>query len=135
MQLCTVALLAAMSLAMANASGAGAGEGDDAARQRSPEAALESFSPAAVGDDADLDRIRQLISPHIEGDALIIEGKIDSHIYDCIQYEAAKIVPLKVIELNSLGGSNEWALEIARKVKELVKTGFCPGSFTGLGLA
>ena len=63
-----------------------------------------------------------LISPHIDGDALIIEGKIDSHIYDYLQYEAAKIVPVKVIELNSLGGSNEWALEIARKVKELGKT-------------
>ena len=63
-----------------------------------------------------------MISPHIEGDALVIEGKIDSHIYDYLQYEAAKIVPVKVIELNSLGGSNEWALEIARKIKELGKT-------------
>ena len=62
------------------------------------------------------------MSPHIEGDTLVIEGKIDSHIYDYLQYEAAKIVRVKVIELNSLGGNNEWALEIARKVKELGKT-------------
>ena len=122
MPLRTVARLAAMSLAMSNALGARAGEVGDPARPRSPEAALESFSPAAVGDDANSDRIRQLISPHIEGDALIIEGKIDSHIYDYIQYEAVKIVPLKVIELNSWGGSNEWALEIARKIRELGKT-------------
>jgi len=122
MQPSAVALLIVIALAMSEALGALAGEVGDAARLRSPEAALGSFSPAAPRDDADSDRIRQLISPHIEGDALVIEGKIDSHIYDYIQYEAAKIVPLKVVELNSLGGSNQWALEIARKVKELGKT-------------
>ena len=42
-------------------------------------------------DDADLDHLRRIISPHIEGDALIIEGRIDSHIYDYIQYEAARV--------------------------------------------
>ena len=117
-----VALLMAMSLAMADGLGASAGGGDDAARHRHAAAALASFSPAAPRDDADSERIRQWISPHIEGDTLVIEGKIDSHIYDYIQYEAAKIVPVKAIALNSLGGSNEWALEIARKVKELGKT-------------
>ena len=122
MQLAAVALLIATSLAMFNARCASAGEGDDAARQPPAGAALESFSPAAANEVADLARVRRLVSPHIEGDALIIEGKIDSHIYDYLQYEAAKIIPVKVIELNSLGGSNEWALEIARKIRELGKT-------------
>ena len=31
------------------------------------------------GDSADLDRLRRIISPHIEGDTLVIEGRIDSH--------------------------------------------------------
>jgi hypothetical protein len=78
---------------------------------------------ATLGDDnADLSRIRRIISPHIEGDALIIEGRIDSHIYDYIQYEAARVAAVRVIELNSLGGNAEWALMIARKVKQLGKT-------------
>ena len=73
-------------------------------------------------DGADLDHIRRIISPHIEGDRLIIEGRIDSHIYDYIQYEAARVAAVRVIDLNSLGGNAEWALMIARKVKELGKT-------------
>jgi hypothetical protein len=77
---------------------------------------------ASPNGDNDQDRIRRIISPHIEGDALIIEGKIDSHIYDYIQYEAARVAAVRVIDLNSLGGNAEWALAIARKVKELGKT-------------
>jgi hypothetical protein len=73
-------------------------------------------------DGADLDHIRRIISPHIEGDRLIIEGRIDSHIYDYIQYEAARVATIRVIDLDSLGGNAEWALMIARKVKELGKT-------------
>ena len=73
-------------------------------------------------DSADLDRLRRIISPHIEGDTLIIEGRIDSHIYDYIQYEAPRVAAVRVIDLNSLGGNAEWALEIARKLKELGKT-------------
>jgi hypothetical protein len=73
-------------------------------------------------DNTDLNRLRRIISPHIEGDALIIEGRIDSHIYDYIQYEAAKVAKVRVIDLDSLGGNAEWALEIARKIKELGKT-------------
>ena len=126
MQLSAVALLIATSLAMSDALGARAGEDSDAARERPPAVALESFSLAAADNVADLARLRRLISPHIEGDSLVIEGKIDSHIYDYIQYEAAKIIPVKVIQLNSLGGSHEWALEIARKVKELGKTTLLP---------
>jgi len=113
MQLCAMALLAALSWTACDGLGARAGEGDNPAQ-------------AADHDGSGSDRLRRLISPHIEGDALIIEGKIDSHIYDYLQYEAAKIVPVKVIELNSLGGSHEWALEIARKIKELGKTTVLP---------
>jgi membrane-bound ClpP family serine protease len=116
MRLSAAALVIATALAMAGAQFARAGEGGDA----SPGA--DHALTAALHVEAAPERIRQLISPHIEGDVLIIEGRIDSHIYDYIQYEAAKIVAVKVIELNSLGGSNEWALEIARRVKELGKT-------------
>ena len=77
---------------------------------------------AARNHGADLDHIRRIISPHIEGDTLVIEGRIDSHIYDYIQYEAAKVAAVRVIDLNSLGGNAEWAPMIARKVKELGKT-------------
>jgi hypothetical protein len=76
----------------------------------------------APDDNADLAHIRRIISPHIDGDALIIEGKIDSHIYDYLQYEAARVAAVRVIELNSLGGNAEWALAIARKIKDLGKT-------------
>jgi hypothetical protein len=78
--------------------------------------------PGSPDDSADLDHLRRIISPHIEGDTLIIEGRIDSHIYDYIQYEAPRVVAVRVIELNSLGGNVEWALEIARRIKELGKT-------------
>jgi hypothetical protein len=78
--------------------------------------------PGSPDDSADLDRLRSIISPHIEGDTLIIEGRIDSHIYDYIQYEAPRVAAVRVIEINSLGGNVEWALEIARRVKELGKT-------------
>jgi hypothetical protein len=73
-------------------------------------AASLELSGAAVADpleDADsVDQTRywRIISPHIEGDTLIIEGKIDSHIYDYLMYEAGRIAAVKMIELNSLGG-------------------------------
>jgi len=76
-------------------------------------------SPDDLGD---LNRLRRIISPHIEGDVLIIEGRIDSHIYDYIQYEAARVAAVRVVDLDSLGGNAEWALEIARKLRELGKT-------------
>ncbi len=78
--------------------------------------------PGSPDDSADLDRLRRIISPHIEGDTLVIEGRIDSHIYDYIQYEAPRVAAVRVIEINSLGGNVEWALEIARRIKELGKT-------------
>jgi len=84
----------------------------------SPAAALVKASP----DRDAADRIRNIISPRIEGDALVIEGRIDSHIYDYLQYEAAAVAAVKIIDLDSLGGNAEWALLIARKVKDLRKT-------------
>ena len=78
--------------------------------------------PGSPDDLGGLNRIRRIISPHIEGDRLIIEGRIDSHIYDYIQYEAARVAAVRVIDLDSLGGNAEWALMIARKLKELGKT-------------
>jgi hypothetical protein len=78
---------------------------------------------AGSADDAgDLNRLRRIISPHIEGDTLVIEGRIDSHIYDYIQYEAARVAKVRVIDLDSLGGNAEWALEVARKIRDLGKT-------------
>ena len=77
---------------------------------------------AASDDSAALNRVRRILSPRIEGDVLVIEGKIDSHIYDYLQYEAAKVAAVRVIELDSLGGNVEWALAIAHKVKDLGKT-------------
>ena len=76
----------------------------------------------APDDLGGLNRLERVISPHIVGDALIIEGRIDSHIYDYIQYEAARVAAVRVIDLDSLGGNAEWALEIARKLTELGKT-------------
>jgi len=79
------------------------------------------FADAPDG-GADLARLRRIISPHIEGDTLIIEGRIDSHIYDYIQLEAPRVAAVRTVEVNSLGGNVEWALEIARRIKELGKT-------------
>ncbi|HEY1454463.1 MAG TPA: hypothetical protein VGF57_13465 [Roseiarcus sp.] len=75
-------------------------------------------------DTPDQNRYSRIISPHIEGDILIIEGKIDSHIYDYLAYEATRVAAVRMIELNSLGGNAEWALAIAGKVKDLGKTTF-----------
>jgi len=84
---------------------------------------LAAPAAAAASDgSASLKRARLILSPRIAGDALIIEGKIDSHIYDYLQYEAASVAAVRVIELDSLGGNVEWALAIARKVKDLGKT-------------
>ncbi len=91
-------------------------------------AAVLELSGAAVAgplehsDAPDQNRYSRIISPHIEGDTLIIEGKIDSHIYDYLAYEATRVAAVRMIELNSLGGNAEWALAIARKVKDLGKT-------------
>lgn len=77
-----------------------------------------------------IDHLQKLISPHIEGDTLFIEGRIDSHIYDYLMYEAVAVKKVKFIELNSFGGNNDWGLETARKIKELgVTTRLREGKF------
>lgn len=95
-----------------------------AERERVPPSIGEPvrFDNIAGETDASLDHIRRIISPRIEGDTLVIEGRIDSHIYDYLQYEAKSVAAVKVIDLNSLGGNSEWALAIAHKVKDLGKT-------------
>ena len=65
------------------------------------------------------DNLERLISPSIQGEVLTIEGTIDSHIYDFLSYEMAAMKNVKVVELNSYGGNAEWALEVARKLKDL----------------
>jgi hypothetical protein len=80
------------------------------------------LAPALPDGSAAEARIRRIISPHIEGETLVIEGRIDSHIYDYLQYEAVKIAAVNVIELDSLGGNVEWGLAIARKLRDLGKT-------------
>lgn len=82
--------------------------------------------------------LQKIYSPVIQGDVLYIKGRIDSHIYDYLSYEAKAIADIRVVELNSLGGQAEWALEIARKLKSLnkitrVKSGeFCASACTYL---
>jgi hypothetical protein len=112
------AFLAAILLAGGGKTAARAQDISDAEHPAAIRAAMSANT--SVDEESDL-RLRRIISPHIEGDTLVIEGEIDSHIYDYLQYEAAKIAPLKFIALNSLGGNNDWALEIARKVRELGK--------------
>lgn len=70
-------------------------------------------------------------SPRIEGRTLIIKGAISSHIYDFLSLEDKNIRgKIDTIELNSLGGSSEYALMIAEKVKSYkVKTRLSKGSF------
>lgn len=61
-------------------------------------------------------------SPRIEGRTLYIKGAISTHIYDFLSMESKAIREnVDVIELNSLGGSTEWGLEIARKIAEYGK--------------
>lgn len=100
-----------------------------------------SFSASA--DTADMNRFESKISdelaselgkyysPKIEGRTLYIKGAISTHIYDFIMLEYKRIVSeVDVIELNSLGGSTEWAFEISRKIAALKKnTKVSSGSF------
>jgi hypothetical protein len=79
------------------------------------------FAAAPADGAADLDRARRILSPRIEGDVLIIEGRIDSHIYDYLQYEAVRVAAVRLIDLHSLGGNTEWALAIAHKIQALGK--------------
>ena len=120
MLLAPLSLLMVMLLAVSDR--AAAGPLEDGQPVYPYATALQMWRPSADQGNAGLERIRQIISPRIEGDTLVIEGRIDSHIYDYLQYEAARIASVRTIELNSLGGNAEWAMAIARKVKDLGKT-------------
>lgn len=85
-------------------------------------AALVVLAQASSADADPTDRLRQIISPRIDGNVLYIEGVIDSHIYDYLSFEAKALESVDVIDLNSFGGSTDWGLEIARKIKTLGKT-------------
>lgn len=65
---------------------------------------------------------RSPLSPVRSGDTLYIEGRIGSHIYDYLAFEGKKLSSLKKVTLNSWGGDHNWALEIARKLRELKLT-------------
>ena len=62
-------------------------------------------------------RIPQM--PRLDDGILKISGPIDSHIYDALAYMEADLTPDVVVELNSWGGSSDWALEISRKIRSL----------------
>lgn len=61
--------------------------------------------------------LSELSSPFIEGETLYVNGPIDSHIYDFLAYEHEALLKVKTVSLNSLGGSHDWSLLIAEKIK------------------
>ena len=72
--------------------------------------------------DAKAAELSVMISPRLEGDTLLIKGRIDSHIYDYLAYaSAAELQSIRVVDFDSLGGNVSWALEIAEKLKALGK--------------
>jgi hypothetical protein len=97
---------------------------------------LSSITHASELTQAEAEKIQRLISPHIIGDTLFIDGTIDSHIYDFLSYAGSELKPVKFVELNSLGGNNDWGLQIAQKIKDLklttkLKSGkFCASACT-----
>ncbi len=79
MALASRAIVAVMFLAVSGPAVAGP-LASDAGEQFNPGAAYAPFAADAPDGNAELDRTRQIISPHIEGDVLVIEGRINSHI-------------------------------------------------------
>lgn len=68
-------------------------------------------------DEKTTKELGKLYSPKIVGRTLYIKGIIGGHIYDFMAYEDKNIrEQVDVIDLNSLGGSAEYALEIAQKI-------------------
>lgn len=72
--------------------------------------------------DPDYQSLAKYFSPTIKGDTLYITGRIDSHIYDYLTYEAKKVQAVKYISLNSYGGNHNWGLEVSAKIQLLGKT-------------
>lgn len=93
-------------------------------------AALYLFASHVLAEASNPEELNKLYSPVIAGDTLVIKGRIDSHIYDFLSREAAAVERVTKVELNSVGGSASWALELARKIKSLGKATVLPkGNF------
>lgn len=71
--------------------------------------------------DPDYETLSKLYSPVIEGDTLILKGRVDSHFYDYLTLEAKKIEKIKYVSLHSYGGNHNWALDVAAKLQSLNK--------------
>jgi hypothetical protein len=84
------------------------------------------------------DDLQKIYSPYIQGDVLVIKGRIDSHIYDYFAREAKALQAVTTVDLNSLGGNTEWALMVSEKIKVLKlntllrKGNFCASACTYL---
>lgn len=91
--------------------------------QTAAELAPQTAAETTTGDVPEqvAEELQKIYSPWIEGDVLHIKGRIDSHIYDFLSFEAKALEKVRVIELNSLGGSTNWGLEVANKIKSLGK--------------
>lgn len=77
-----------------------------------------AFSAAA---DPSYESLSKILSPYIKGDTLFIEGRMDSHVYNYLAYEAKAVEKIKYISVNSYGGNHNWTLEAAKKIQELNK--------------
>lgn len=70
----------------------------------------------------------EIVSPVIIGETLHISGRIESHIYNFLAYEAKALRSVRTVELDSYGGNTTWALEIAAKLRALkLTTKLAPG--------
>ncbi len=85
----------------------------------------------AIAGDPDLQREEYLHQPHIpkiQGRTLLIEGRIDSHIYDYLAFSYQKLSAVDTVEFDSYGGNLEWAGQIAKKLETLkIKTRLSAG--------
>jgi ATP-dependent protease ClpP protease subunit len=70
-------------------------------------------------DASTAERLRQPSHPVITGETLLIEGPINSAIYDYLAYAGPALKQVKVVELNSLGGDATWGIAIAEKIRAL----------------
>ncbi len=61
---------------------------------------------------------RKIVSPIIEDGILIIEGSIDSHIYDYLTFPNPKMDSVHSVRLNSFGGNHNWGMAIAEKIQQ-----------------
>jgi ATP-dependent protease ClpP protease subunit len=76
------------------------------------------FAQQSNSSVATAEKLRKIISPTIQNDTLVIEGRISSHIYDYLAYETEKVKKVRWVSVNSFGGDHNWALAIAEKLRE-----------------